>query len=482
MSTACNVGTVHATAMARTGLSRPLRIALDTGLIEPGATSVFDYGCGRGDDLRLLRRRGVSAHGWDPTSRPKAPKVPADVVNLGYVINVIRDPAQRANALTHAWRLARSVMIVAARLTSEMSQGLQPAGDGYTTAKGTFQKFFTQAELRAWIDTTLEVDSIAMAPGVFAVFREERAAQTWLAARRRRAATLPGISVRDNLYDAHQPLLERLQGFVAERGRLPAPDEVPWEAEIDEALGSFARAWQVVRHATGNASWDDIREQRTAELCVHLALSRLRRRPRFGQLPLAVQADIRAFFGSYKHACEEADALLRGAGDLTALRATAVAAPVGKRTATDLYLHVDAVDTLPPLLQVYEGCAHWVAGHIDGATLVKLSWEKPKVSYLAYPDFDRDPHPALAAAAVVRLDELSVELRSYTERANPPILHRKETFVPDDYPGREKFARLTRQEERAGLLSDPQIGTRGRWQDVLDTAGLKLRGHRLIKK
>ena len=35
---------------------------------------------------------------------------------------------------------------------------------------------------------------------------------------------------------------------------------------------------------------------------------------------------------------------------------------------------------------------------------------------------------------------------------NPPILHRKETFLHPTHPLHAKFARLTQQEEKAGLL------------------------------
>lgn len=473
--------TAHATAMSRVGLSRPVRLAVEAGLISPGETEVFDYGCGRGDDLARLKKRGVVANGWDPTSRPRAPLVEADVVNLGYVINVIADRAERADALRRAWKLSRRALVVSARLTNEMTDRMQPSGDGFVTSKGTFQKFYGQHELREWINEILEVEAVAMAPGVFVVFRDEADAQVWMASRRRRAAVAPAVSVRDDLYDRHRGLLEQLQGFFAERGRLPVEGEVGFEKELVDALGSFPRAWQVVRHVTGSEGWEDITDQRMAETMVWLALARLRRRPRFGQLPERLQADVRAFFGTYKKACDEGDSLLHGAGDLVAIRATAHAAPVGKRTPTDLYLHIEALDTLPPLLQVYEGCARFVSGEVDGANLVKLAWDKPKVSYLAYPDFDRDPHPVLTAAAVIRLDELSVEFRGYRGRSNPPILHRKEAFVAEGYPGREKFAKLTAQEERAGLLSNPRIGTRDGWHDALTAAGKRLRGHRLVK-
>ena len=56
--------------------------------------------------------------------------------------------------------------------------------------------------------------------------------------------------------------------------------------------------------------------------------------------------------------------------------------------------------------------------------------------------------------------------------ANPPVLHRKETFLTADHPLREKFARLTAQEEKHGLLDDTStIGTREGWHDAVGRAG-----------
>jgi hypothetical protein len=70
-----------------------------------------------------------------------------------------------------------------------------------------------------------------------------------------------------------------------------------------------------------------------------------------------------------------------------------------------------------------------------------------------------------------------------TGAANPPILHRKEEFVPVGYPGREKFARLTKQEERHGLYEDTsRIGRRDGWNFALDEKQVQLRGHQLVRR
>ncbi len=153
----------------------------------------------------------------------------------------------------------------------------------------------------------------------------------------------------------------------------------------------------------------------------------------------------------------------------------------GKVLPDAVYVHTSALATLPPVLRVYEGCAQVLVGTVDEATLVKLSRVERKVSYLSYPEFDRDPHPALAWSIRTDMRSFDVRHRDFRAFANPPILHRKETFVDEGYPGREKFARLTAQEERAGLLGGPGIGTRAAWSELLEVENFRLAGHRLVR-
>jgi hypothetical protein len=73
--------------------------------------------------------------------------------------------------------------------------------------------------------------------------------------------------------------------------------------------------------------------------------------------------------------------------------------------------------------------------------------------------------------------------RNYRKSPKPPILHRKELFVTEDYPHYAKFARLTAQEERWGLFEgDGAIGNREHWAARVADCGAELRGHRLVKR
>ena len=470
------------TAIRRTALSRPVALALDDGLIHQELT-FFDYGCGRGDDLLRLHKMGIPVFGWDPAFFPDEERSPADVVNLGYVVNVIADPVERVIVLAAAWELARKVLIVSARLDWEATDAaVDFQGDGIVTGKRTFQKFFSQEELRQWIEQVLDRRPIAAAPGIFYVFRDEADAHSFAVNRVSRQRRILDIDRCQELVFDHQQLLEPLMVFVAERGRLPVDGELPTAPALAHVFGSVARAFSLLRRATGNDRWDSIRQHRRADVLVYLALAAFPKRPRFGALPDELRQDIRAFYGSYKSGCAEADALLFHAGDQDAVDRACRAARVGKLLPDALYVHHSAVDHLPPVLRVYEGCGRQLAGTVDGLTLVKLFRRRARVSYLAYDDFDRVAHPALRNAVVTDLKRLALHFRDYTRSPNPPILHRKELFVADDYPTRQLFARLTAREDRLGLLSaSSTIGTRNGWLAVLSNSGVSIHGHRLYR-
>jgi DNA phosphorothioation-associated putative methyltransferase len=471
----------HKTAIRRGDFSLPVKCLLRDGLLDANV-SLFDYGCGHGENIWLLSETGIRCEGWDPVYRPGVSHVPSDIVNLGYVINVIEDPIERTATLQSAWALCQKMIAVSAQIKIPGPGTSQTEfGDGVVTRLGTFQKYFTQAELREYIQSALGADAIPAALGVFYVFKDESLRQQYLATHYQRPTTTPKRQSTEAKFEVHRELLEPLMAAISAYGRLPEPDEFECSA-IVEKIGSVKRAFALIKNVTGTEAWDAIRQRRSEDMLVYLALSRFRSRPPIRKLPLGLQRDIRAFFGSYKRACDRADALLFLAGDAEAIDAECRQSNVGKLLPTAIYVHRSALAHLAPLLRIFEGCARSYVGEIAEANLIKLHRYSGKVSYLSYPKFEKDPHPTLALSVKVSLRSLELDCYNYSTTENPPILHRKETFLHGDHPLYAKFHRLTQQEERCGLLDETNlIGTQRGWQNRLQESGVTLRGHRVVK-
>lgn len=473
----------HRAAIIRHDLSRPVRLALAQTVLT-SADTFFDYGCGHGEDVKLLQAQGFQASGWDPHFFPQAEIKPAAVVNLGYVLNVIEDEAERRATLAQVWQLTGKVLIVAAQVRfSPLGKDHLVYQDGFLTTRHTFQKYYAQDELKAFLDNVLGVDAVPVGVGIFFIFRDPLQAEAWRAARYRRTrVALPTFHTPRPGFEHYRPLLQPLIDFVTERGRLPQAGELPTASDIQAEFRTFKQAFAVITQATGAEMWTTLTTKRTEDLLVYLALSRFARRPAFTTLPAPLQYDVKAFFGNYKQACEAADKLLFSLGQPATLRTACQQSPIGKLVGPALYVHLSALPNLSPLLRLYEGCASRAFGQLEPTTLIKFRADKPKISYLYYPEFDTDAHPALHVSMQVHLGRLDVNVRDYTTSENPPVLHRKETFVEAHYPQYELFASLTRAEEAQGLLAQPTtIGTARGWAQRLQEMGVTVQGHQLIK-
>lgn len=260
----------HKTAMTRYDLSKPVKTLLEYGILKVEAT-LFDYGCGQGSDVRALQALGHAAEGWDPVHRPEVPKREADIVNMGYVLNVIEDPAERLEALVDAYRHARRLLVVSGLIqeTVETDRAAHYR-DGIVTRRNTFQKFFEQQELQQYIEDALDNTAVPVALGVFYVFRDPVDQQDFLSARSRRAIDWTQISTRlglggprtmwKALYDAHKELLDGFGKVALALGRFPVQAEFDRLPELDKHLGSAKRALRafVQGGATEDLDWEEI--------------------------------------------------------------------------------------------------------------------------------------------------------------------------------------------------------------------------------
>lgn len=468
----------HKTAMKRMRMSRPTAQALADGVLKRG-DSFFDYGCGHGVDVALLRAEGFAAAGWDPHFEPKARKEQADVVNIGFVLNVIERAAERQHALREAFALAQRVLVVAVRVEKNLLVG-EEFEDGVLTKHGGFQKFFTQPEFRDYVEAVLQVKPELAGIGVAYVFRDETVRHQYLSARMlgRR------LEFRTEILDlfTKDPTAQSFLSQCKVRGRLLRRNEFAEMPALAERFGSEERVRKLATKLLDPDSLAALREERRSALLTYLVTSRLRglAYPKAQVLPADVLADVRGVWGSYERAKASAEEFLFLLGQNDAVNIACQASAVGKLLPEDLYVHRSALGQMPALLQVIVEAAQLVVGPQD-AEVVKVARQGRSVSFLWYPDFEATAHPVLARSLRVHLPKAEFQFRDYSASANPPILHRKETFVAEDHAMREKFARLTAAEEKAGLLEHAP-GTRDLWLELLRAKGLTVAGHTLRKQ
>ncbi|WP_286322121.1 DNA phosphorothioation-associated putative methyltransferase [Streptomyces sp. STCH 565 A] len=293
----------HQTAISRVGLSLPARRAVGDLQLEP-ETGVLDYGCGRGGDVRALQHLGLDAAGWDPVHFPDGRREPADVVLLTYVLNVIEKPAERRETLLRAWGLAKSALVVSARMRWERNQikGTE-YGDGILTRRRTFQHLYAAGELRDYVEEATGVRCVSAAPGTVYAFKDDAARLSYFA---RQVTPDGGWLASEDTASAITAVVAHLE----ERGRMPQLEEMP--QPIIRLLG-HARLAEFKRLAEQEA--DPVKVERSAErgaldTLLFLALELFHGRGPVSSLPLPVQLDIRAFFPSYAEACQRADRLL----------------------------------------------------------------------------------------------------------------------------------------------------------------------------
>jgi DNA phosphorothioation-associated putative methyltransferase len=472
----------HKAAISRNDLSKPVRLALEAGLLDQGM-SFFDYGCGQGGDIERVSKLGYETSGWDPHYRPDVPLTSGDIVNLGYIINVVECQKERREALLNAWQLTRKVLIVAAQVLIAQGNSQIAYGDGIITSRNTFQKYYDQEELKIYIDQILGVDAVPVALGIYFVFRDESQAQSFRASRFRSRVSVPRVQISNKRFEDYKELLSPLMTFFTERGRLPTVDELPEEFRLKAEFGNLKRAFQIVLQATNPQEWDSITDRRRQDLLVYLALTHFERRPKRQDLAPIVQNDIKALFGNYQQACVAADLMLMSLGNLEVIEERCKKSPIGQKRPNSLWVHVSVIESLDPLLRLYEGCASRTIGRPQDANVIKFHFRKPKISYLFYPDFEVDPHPALQTSMQIDLQDLHVYYRDYDSGDNPLLLHQKNLLVMPDYLHYDKFANLTRQEEDWGLLDHPnQIVDRQGWQKCLEENCAELKGHRVVWK
>jgi diadenosine tetraphosphate (Ap4A) HIT family hydrolase len=108
----------HLTAIERIYLSFPAKYLWDQSWLQG---QVLDFGCGFGNDVKLLQQKGFDIAGYDPYYFPEFPNNKFDTIICFYVLNVLF-PEEQANVLM------------------EVSHLLKPGGKAYFAVRRDLKK------------------------------------------------------------------------------------------------------------------------------------------------------------------------------------------------------------------------------------------------------------------------------------------------------------------------------------------------------
>lgn len=448
----------HRTALSRSNLSAPMQALARHGLLSLERTC-FDYGCGRGDDLRCLQESGYTANGWDPYYASDSERVPADLVNLGFVINVIEDFEERVAALQGAFALTRTLLVVSVMLYGSTPPPGRPFRDGYRTQRNTFQKYFTQSELKDFVENVLGVEVIPVGPGIVYVFADKVAEQRFLFGRQRGRSRMPNSPARyiqrvprekrvqrvrpsrlQQLVEQHQDLVTDLWRACLELGREPLADEFPRAVEVFEAFGSLRRGLRIVFALHEQTAFALAAEQRKNDLIVFLALRLFGKHKAYRQLDVGIQRDIKVHFGDYSTAQAVALRALDEVGQPALLdQASQLACEQGLgyyRPSDYLQLHSSLLHRLPALLRIYVGCGVVLYGDLEGVDVVKIHLRSGKLSLLKFDDFQGKAIPLMTERIKVKLRNQDIDFFLYgTDSVPPPPFYYKSRYLNEESSG-----------------------------------------------
>src|SRR5260370_3497175 len=465
----------YKTALTRYQLSRPVKTVIEYDQLPPGS-SFLDYGCGLGADIRGLRELGFDAFGWDPVHAPDGRRSEADVVNLGYVVNVIEDPAERLETLASAWRFTKRLLVVSALIgdsSSDQNRGVT-FNDGILTRRNTFQRYFAQQELQSYIEDALETAPVPVALGIFYVFRDPKDHQVFLQSRSRRTVEWNSLSlgftkpqrlprepraprpIRADGFAEHQPWLEEFWSVVLSLGRIPIPQEFPRHSELCAAFGSEKRALRRLLVRGRQEVFDRAQAARKSDMLVYLASSNLRKVIPFLHLPESVRRDIAVFFGTYKRGLAQGRDLLLSAADPNTIVLACDEATVGWQDDRSLYLQTSLVDRLPTVLRTFIACAELLYGDVHEADLLRFHKLTGKVTFLTYTDFESAPLPALAVRTRVNLRTVKVDV--FDHRADRQLLYFKERFLDAEDPQRTRLSSISDSLRQLGISDSNFMG------------------------
>ncbi|MHA2938001.1 DNA phosphorothioation-associated putative methyltransferase [Vibrio sp. RC27] len=485
----------YKTAIVRHELSAPMKSLVKQGYLD-GRFSIFDFGCGRGDDLRELEAHGLDVLGWDPVYLPDTDKVNSDIVNLGFVLNVIEDQDERLEALLNAWDLADKILVVSVMLSNEsyIAQ-FQPYKDGVITSRNTFQKYYAQSEIKGYLERSLQEDIIAVAPGIFYIFKDKLEEQIYLQRKYHRHHTWQQLTSpqpaesKDRaklLITQNSELFDSFWNTCLELGRIPANDEFERTDEIRNLIGSHKKVFSLLQEMFDTHEFTMAERSRKEDLLVYFAMELFEKRKPYTQQPEGLKRDIKALFEDYRSAIDLATELLYAIADKLLINEQCEKAyqelPASiLNDGHSLIFHKSYIEKLPILLRVYVGAALQMYGELDESVdLIKIHITSGKLTLTHYDNFEQSV-PYLVERTKVKMAEQDIDFFDYVDESRRPPLLNKHLLIDNKHEHYEKQKSFDRRLSKLLGATDNRevILHRQTFDELLGLAGKQISGFRI---
>lgn len=433
----------HKTAINRHQLSKPMSILAKHNYLN-GEYSIFDYGCGKGDDVRELEAHGLNVSKYDPHHYPEEDKVVSDIVNLGFVLNVIEDRTERDATLKQAWEFSNKILAVSVMIAGEtMLQKFTPYKDGVITKTNTFQKYYAQSEIRYYIEKILDEQAIPVGQGIFLIFKDKIEEQSFLIERQyiardwrqktiRELQSRP-VKIKKSIIEKNIELFSDFWKTTLNLGRIPANSEFEFSEQIRKISGSHLKAHSTLIDFFGNNVFEEAAENRRDDLLVYFALSLFDKRRPQTQMPERLKRDIKVFFNSYADAVEEATEILYSVSNNHIIEEACHSAykilGCGLMEEGHSYtFHKKYIGDLPKELRIYIGCATQLYGELEDIQLIKTHVTSGKVSLMGYDNWNKK-EPLLLERIKIKLREQDVDFFDYVDSYLPVPLKNKSIYI-----------------------------------------------------
>jgi DNA phosphorothioation-associated putative methyltransferase len=418
----------HLTAINRDRFSAPFQKLAKYGYLN-GDYSILDYGCGLADDATELEAHGLNINAWDPVHRPNGRKQNSDIVNLGFVLNVIENVHERTETLKNAYKHTNQLLLVSVMLANEAKQEhFKQYKDGVITKWNTFQKYYSQAQIRVYIEQTLNVKTMAFGQGIISIFKCPQLEEAhhlelqfqnynWQHITQKAQPKALPKAQQKTLFEKHQTLLDDFWQHCLHFGRLPANDEFEQSTTLRKYFANHNKAFNLLQIYYEQNEFEQAQQKRKEDLLVYFALSLFGKRQAKSHMPARLTRDLKVHFNDYNQALEQAKKLLFSIADSTNIGNACYQAyekiQQGEMHDNHSYiLPTRFLNLLPTILRVYIGCAVQLYGDIDDVDLVKIHMRSGKVTFLKYDDFNKKL-PLLTERIKVKMLEQDIDYFFY---------------------------------------------------------------------